>query len=317
MQLPPDLAGFVAEAAGATRVRRAERIQSLWSGYGELLRADVEGAPRRSVIVKWVRPPSGALESALSDARKRRSYEVETTFYRRYAARCSDACRVPRLLASRGAGAERLLVLEDLDAAGYAERRRAPQPGDLDACLSWLAAFHATFLGTEPDGLWEMGTYWHLATRPDELAAIDDDELREAAPILDQKLEASTVKTLVHGDAKLANFCFAPEEEAVAAVDFQYTGGGCGVKDVAYLLCRAVEGEEAEERHLDGYFRALRAALVERGAAAGFDELEAEWRALYPIAWADYHRFIAGWAKARWRSDARAQRRVRQVLRTL
>ena len=40
----------------------------------------------------------------------------------------------------------------------------------------------------------------------------------------------------MHGDAKLANFLFTSDHSQVAGVDFQYVGGGCGMKDVAYLL---------------------------------------------------------------------------------
>jgi aminoglycoside phosphotransferase (APT) family kinase protein len=120
-----------------------------------------------------------------------------------------------------------LFVLEDLDAAGYPRRSRDLDldldTQDIHACLAWLASFHARFLGTKPNGLWKTGTYWHLATRSDELAAMhhDDDDLREAAPILDKRLREATFQTLVHGDAKPANFCFARRSGApVAAVDF-------------------------------------------------------------------------------------------------
>ena len=47
------------------------------------------------------------------------------------------------------------------------------------------------------------------------------------------------------------------------------------------------------------------------------DALESEWRALYPIARADYHRFLAGWAKDHWRRDTHAQKLTRDVLRSL
>lgn len=317
VDISPELTALIAEASAAAAVRRVERIQSLWSGYGELFRAHLEGARDPSVIVKWVKPPEAPRGGEISDARKRRSYEVETSFYRDYGALTSDACRVPAFVASRVSGGERILILEDLDAAGFRARRQVATPSEMDACLAWLASFHATFLGTEPEGLWEVGTYWHLATRPDELAAMDDDELRQAAPLLDRELAACTYKTLVHGDAKLANFCFSPSTPAVAAVDFQYTGAGCGMRDVAYLLGRNFESDAAEQRHLDHYFRLLRAELTKRGARVDLEALEAEWRPLYPIALADYYRFLAGWAKPRWEGDARGQRLVREVLRGL
>ena len=62
------------------------------------------------------------------------------------------------------------------------------------------------------------------------------------------RLKSSTFKTLVHGDAKLANFCFGSEESGVAAVDFQYVGGGCGMKDLAYFVGSCFRDHEAEER---------------------------------------------------------------------
>ena len=103
----------------------------------------------------------------------------------------------------------------------------------------------------------------------------------------------------MHGDAKVANFCFAAED--VAAVDFQYVGGGCGVQDVAYFLSSCMDDAECEQhaaRHLDTYFELLRARLPTR---VDGDALEAEWRGLYPAAWADFHRFLVGWAPDHWK----------------
>ena len=90
-------------------------------------------------------------------------------------------------------------------------------------------------------GLWECGSYWHLGTRPDELAALEDGPLKTTAPLIDQALRQSQFQTIIHGDAKLANFCFARHHNTangstVAAVDFQYVGAGCGIKDVTYFL---------------------------------------------------------------------------------
>lgn len=314
---PPSLdLAWVAAATGAREASEGERIQSLWGGYGDLLRVQLSGATTPSVIVKWVRPPAPARKGDISHARKQRSYEVETKFYRSYAARCDASCRVAALIDCQRRDGEWLLVLEDLDAAGFGERRSAARGGDIDRCLGWLAAFHAQFLGVAPDGLWKTGTYWHLATRPDELASMKEEPLRRAAPVLDRKLRAATFQTLVHGDAKLANFCFADDQPGIAAVDFQYVGGGCGMKDVAYLLgsCSYSGAEVRDARHLNTYFERLRRALPSQVDAG---DLEREWRALYPFACADFYRFLAGWAPEEWRRDRVGQALVRDVLRSL
>jgi hypothetical protein len=312
---------WVAEATRAESVRRGERVQSLWSGYGEIFRVHLTGDCAVTAIVKLVKPPARLRNrpADASHARKCRSYDVETAWYRTFASQCDSTCRVPALIDSRVSKDQWLFLLEDLDAAGFSLRRRDPSPAELDACLAWLAAFHARFLGVAPNGLWKSGTYWHLATRPDELAAIDDEALRGAAPILDRKLNECRYKTLVHGDAKPANFCFARGGQGVAAVDFQYVGGGCGMKDVAYLVSGASERDEA--RALDAYFGHLRAALALRPdreqEPVDVDALETEWRALYPIACVDFYRFLAGWAEEHYRSDGQAQRLTRKVLASL
>jgi hypothetical protein len=317
-----DELAWIARAMGANAATKGERVQSLWSGYGEIFRVSLTGCRAKSAIVKWAKPPArtrGARPDA-SHTRKCRSYDVEAAWYRTFAAQCDDTCRVATLIDARISSDQWLFLLEDLDAAGFHERHHDPALAELDACLAWLAAFHARFLGVAPNGLWKTGTYWHLETRPDELAAIDDAELREAAPILDRKLRSCTFQTIVHGDAKPANFCFAPSRGAVAAVDFQYVGGGCGMKDVAYLLNGAFGGSDAiEQRLLDAYFGHLHAAVRRRDdrASLDVDALEHEWRSVYAIACADYYRFIAGWAKEHWRRDSAAQRVTRRVLRAL
>ncbi|MDF1839520.1 MAG: DUF1679 domain-containing protein, partial [Planctomycetota bacterium] len=190
-------------------------------------------------------------------------------------------------------------LLEDLDASGYAQRHTDPNPAQIDSCLHWLASFHARYLNHEPTGLWQIGTYWHLATRQDELQVLEDPKLLEAAPKLDHLLNHCRYRTLVHGDAKVANFCFG--EHGVAAVDFQYVGGGGGIKDVAYFLSSCLTDAECEERApqlLDTYFAHLRECLEDH---VDKDALVDEWRGLYPAAWADFHRFLAGWAPGHWK----------------
>ncbi|HEY3496439.1 MAG TPA: phosphotransferase, partial [Polyangiaceae bacterium] len=297
-----ELERLISRKTGVPQVVLGERVQELWSGYGEIRRATLSDASSTPVIVKHVVPP-GRLEANAAEARshrrKLRSYEVECAFYRTYARQCGEAARVPAAIHAGVDGDRMLLVLEDLDASGFALRRRRVSASELAACLRWLAHFHAQFLGARPESLWKVGTYWHLATRPDELRALGDSALEHAAPLLDERLNRARHRTLVHGDAKLQNFCFAPTGARVAAVDFQYVGGGVGVKDVAYFLTSCLTPRELErdaETHLDDYFRALRAALEVRAAphadpldgdAPDASALEAEWRELYPVACAD------------------------------
>lgn len=300
---------WIANALGARRARKRERIQSLWSGYGELFRVELDGGPHRTAVVKWVRPPASA-SSDVGNARKLRSYTVERAFYESYAPRCDETCRVAALLASRiGERGEQMFVLEDLDAAGFDGRTDEGSDAQLDRALAWLGSFHARFLGDAATGLWPTGTYWHLETRRDELAAIADRELRDAAESLAARLGGARFQTIVHGDAKDANFCFGAA--GVAAVDFQYPGRAPGIVDVAYLLYgRADEPSDSiDHRRLDRYFAHLRSALGD-----GADAIEAEWRALYVAARLDFCRFLAGWRPSMWRGDTRGQQFVRTHL---
>ncbi|MEC9047839.1 MAG: choline kinase [Planctomycetota bacterium] len=308
------LFAWVTDALGGA-VQSAEEIQTLWSGYGHILRLRLSGAAVERVIVKHVRPPSvmkhpRGWAGQTSHERKLRSYAVERAFYLHREP--VDGHRTARCFAAEASDDGFRLLLEDLDAAGFPARRQQPSEHEMAACLRWLASFHAHHLGARPEGLWPVGTYWHLDTRRDELAAMDDDELRAAAAPLDAALQACPFRTLVHGDAKVANFCFG--SDGVAAVDFQYVGGGCGVQDVAYLLSSCLDDDACElhaERHLDTYFAALRARVADDVDGPA---LELAWRGLYPAAWADFHRFLVGWAPDHWKIHRYTRRMTREAL---
>lgn len=281
----------------ARACEEVEVIQSLWSGYGAITRYRLEGSEYKTVVVKCISlqevsdHPRG-WNTDISHQRKVKSYEVETFWYKHFNNQTA-ACKTPQFLGSFTIADEQWIVLEDLDTC-YPLRKTELELSEVKACLKWLANFHATFLGSPSDGLWEVGTYWHLDTRPDEWERMVHTELKAKAYQIDEKLNHCTYKTLVHGDAKLANFCFS-EDGYVAAVDFQYVGGGCGMKDVAYFLGSCMSGAECERYEdvlLDFYFAELKQKL---DAALDFEALETEWRQLYPLAIADFVRFLLGW----------------------
>ncbi|NQU52001.1 MAG: DUF1679 domain-containing protein [Bacteroidetes bacterium] len=312
---------IILKATNATDLFEIEVIQNLWSGYGEIVRVGLIGAKTESVVVKHVQleqrnHPRG-WNTDISHQRKLKSYQVETEWYKNLSSHCDSNCKIPDCLALDTIEGEVLMVLEDLDASGFSERRNSVTWNELEACLKWLANFHATYLGKQPKGLWKTGTYWHLDTRPDELQVLNDKQLKAAASDIDRKLANSPFQTLVHGDAKLANFCFSQDGKNVAAVDFQYVGGGCGMKDVAYFVGSCL-GENDCERHetkiLNFYFRELKKALIAKHSLVDIDALEQDWRNLYPFAWADFHRFMKGWHPGHWKINTYSEKTSREVI---
>ncbi len=323
--LDPDLETIVREASRARSIVATQVVQSLWGGYGQILRCRLDDAAWPSVIVKHVRWPDQrehpyGWTSDRSHDRKVQSYRVETRWYQNYAAECPSESRVPQCLALETRADEVVMVLEDLDEAGFGLRRTSINERELDSCLSWLASFHATFMGRRPEGLWATGTYWHLGTRPDELDALEDGPLKAAAATIDRRLADSPFQTLVHGDAKLANFCFSADGQRVAAVDFQYVGGGCGMKDLAYFISSCLDEDSCEQMApsiLDRYFELLSEALERSNKAIDAAAVEADWRALYPVAWTDFSRFLQGWSPGHWKLHRYSERLAHEVLNAL
>ncbi|MEJ1462306.1 MAG: phosphotransferase [Candidatus Sedimenticola sp. (ex Thyasira tokunagai)] len=316
------LRDIILSATNADELFPGGTIQSLWSGYGSIDRYGLIGSKMNTVVVKHVRLPDQSRHprgwnTDLSHQRKLHSYQVETSWYKQWAERCDNHCRIPHCLALEHQDDEVLMVLEDLDSSGYPARRDSVTETEMGQCLSWLAHFHAIFMGEIPEGLWGTGTYWHLDTRPDELAAMDEGELKQAAEVLDQALNDAPFPTFVHGDAKLANFCFSQNGAQVAAVDFQYVGGGCGMKDVAYFIGSCLDEEECERGEmplLNTYFSALKNALALHQPQINAAEVEAAWRPLYGVAWTDFYRFLKGWSPGHWKIHRYSERLAHEVV---
>ncbi len=312
-------AKIIKQTANVELLPQPQLIQELWSGYGQILRYTF---PHTSLVVKNVRLPENdyhprGWNTNLSHQRKVKSYEIEMAFYSQFARRCDDNCRIPHCLAMETSGDEVLLIMEDLNTAGFPKRITSVNWNQVQACLQWLANFHAEFLHEEPKNLWPTGCYWHLETRPEELQCLSDQKLKQAAGKLDQILASSPFQTFVHGDAKLANFCFSADGKNVSAVDFQYVGGGCGMKDVAYFVGSCLYEEDCERLEseiLDSYFDELKKALKRKKSTTDVVALEKNWRELYHVAWTDFHRFLKGWSPGHWKINSYSERVTREVL---
>ena len=167
-----------------------------------------------TVIAKLVRPPVDQVHKhgwsdEVAHQRKLDSYENEIAWYQQPSQLCGERCRVPRFIASKPERDGKhttgwLLIMEDLDAAGFSLRRQSVTQQQTTACLKWLANFHATFMVDMDETnaihpavthrIWPIGNYWHLQTRPHELQAMQAGELKQNAAKIDAKLSAARFK---------------------------------------------------------------------------------------------------------------------------
>lgn len=320
----PNFKTYLLQVTESSNCEEVEIIQSLWSGYGKIVRYKLIGSSLKTLVVKHInleavhQHPRG-WNTSISHHRKMKSYQVETNWYKQYNHLVDDDCKTPNFIGAYNQGQQQWIVLEDLN-NHFPVRKQIANLTDIKACLGWLANFHAIFMKKEPRGLWEIGTYWHLDTRPDEFEKIQHKALKAKASKIDEKLNNAQYQTFVHGDAKLANFCFSKEQGKVAAVDFQYMGGGCGIKDVAYFLGSCLTSQELEQEAedlLNVYFKFLQNSLNKHQPNLDFKPIETEWRALYPYACADFTRFMLGWMPTHQKINPYNLKLVEEVLNEL
>lgn len=297
---------------------KIEIIQSLWSGYGEIARYKftsqhlVNRFGISQFIVKHICPPNQAQHprgwsTSASHRRKLNSYQVEVNFYKRWAKLCNDTCLVPTFLGecrfTESGQESQLILMSDLDSQGFSVRASRLSVKQIKLCLRWLAHFHARFLShstaLSSDELWAIGSYWHLSTRQEEWQVMPESPLKTKASKIDKLLNNCEYKTIIHGDAKVANFCFNAGFTDVAAVDFQYVGSGVGVKDLIYLIGSCLSEKECATNFaqlVNEYFNQLTQALSLYQPQIDPILVIKEWQKLVDIAWADFERFLVGWA---------------------
>ena len=211
--------------------------------------------------------------------------------------------------------------------------------------------------------LWTEGCYWRLDTRRDEFEAIDPDwyDLKNAAGAIANLLKNGSqsnkkgraskgvdtdtdtysidtyrrnrFRTLVHGDYKAANVALRENENGTftcAAYDFQYTGGGYGVRDVTKLIVTSADlgedtlaaGKQAEGTVLKLYHEKLLHYMEEYGrlSPAKISNMRNEYtlevmQQHYELCLLDYVRFMQGWGL--WGNTCYAQQRARELLRAV
>lgn len=285
-----------------------DEIQSLWEDYGKLLRLKFS---EKNAIVKHVKLPKQSSHpkgwnTKLSHQRKIHSYQVEVNWYENFS-QFDNRCKIPKGYKTFQNENEWLIVMQDLEELDMHYVIKEANKTHLSSCLSWLANFHAKYMNTKSELLWEVGTYWHLDTRPDELEVLEDKELKAFSKVIDEELKACKYQTIVHGDAKLANFCFSKDGSSCAAVDFQYVGHGCGMKDLILFMSSAVEPKDCESMQewiIDRYFEELHKALSYYHPNIDAKDVEKQWRPMFAIAWADFQRFIKGWSPNHFKINA-------------
>lgn len=335
-------------------------IQTLWSGYGACFRALLSPQPTSNppthdskiasplkIVAKCATPPSvmhhpRGWNGLTGHKRKLSSFANENSFYRHLQPYTNSSCIVPKCIAEKRFGENTVLVMEDLASLGFTETTDTLSIEQAHVVLRWLGEFHAQFLGSKSQiahqkiNVWDEGSYWHLGTRQDEYNAMAQSPLKSAAHKIAHALSSASYQTLIHGDAKVANFCFTQQYDACAGIDFQYVGFGVGVKDVAYFLGSALSTDDQKhytQACLTVYFDALKDAYLSRVAKASktssntsrlsylppsshicIDSVIVQWHELYSFACADFHRFLSGWSPQHWKIDEQLQIQTKKTL---
>lgn len=312
-----DLESFIFRKFEASEIIRIDILQKLWDNYGDIKRVILDTG---SIIIKQVsllrdmtaRSHPKGWNTSNSHKRKIQSYEVERQWYQRYNDEITYA-HSPKLRATFNNENTIFLILEDLQENNFQDKKKI-ENHEVKLCIKWLAYFHAYYLSKTPTELWPKGSYWHLETRQDEHQAMASSKLKELADYIDQKLNGARYKTIIHGDAKLANFLF--NSERVSAVDFQYVGGGVGVKDLVYFLTSIYSSDELfehEKESMDYYFSELTMALQKYHPSINSEEVVKEWMNLYDIAACDFYRFLKGWSPQHTKLNAYSEYMIKKV----
>lgn len=282
--------------AGVTAVR-AERIAEGVGLMGRLARLQVsyaraaQNAPA-TLIAKF--PIDLALNRQLAEAY--RFYEREHNFYRHLGAR--TPLRIPRCYAALRDGSDTVLLLEDVGRGRVGDQVRGNSAADARQAVLALAEHHAMFwektsaldflIDFHDDGICRiLEASYRGALEPTFTGYAEHftPALRELAVAVGERTTALMKRnlqrplTVCHGDFRADNLFYdLPDGKSPAVVDFQISGRGFGLLDVAYHLTQSVTTEvrrEIERPLLEDYHR----VLVEHGVRSfSFADVWREYR---------------------------------------
>jgi hypothetical protein len=210
-------------------------------------------------------------------------YPREVAFYTKLAQ--YSPIRTPRLIHAELDMSDHsfVLLLEDLRGATLGDQVAGLTPAQADAGISAIAKLHGTWWGKVDSG--GMEALFDF-TNPDYCAAVQAGYQAFVAPALRNFSDcysdytkkvaeglapvaarvvsqlSSNHRTFLHGDYRADNLLFGSAfgDEGMAAVDWQISGRGGALYDVAYLICNSLPADyrrQAEQALLKRYHDTL------------------------------------------------------------
>ena len=92
------------------------------------------------------------------------------------------------------------------------------------------------------------------------------------------------------------------------------------MKDVAYFIGSCLDEKDCEAMEadlLEYYFAALLERVNQHHPEVDCRQLETEWREMFDLAWADFHRFLKGWSPGHWKINDYSEKLTRRVIERL
>jgi hypothetical protein len=286
---------------------RVTRVSAADLGLGVGIMAEVS-----RLSIGYDKPASGAPASVISKfptadptnlgvARALYFYPREVAFYTKLAQ--YSPIRTPRLLHAELDMADHsfVLLLEDMHGATRGDQIAGLTPGQAEAAITAIARLHGAWWGKvdsgDMDALFDFGSPQYgaavqagyqaflapaLSNFADCYSEYTKRTAEALAPVAARVIKdlSSGARTFVHGDYRADNLLFGPAagDDGIAAVDWQISGRGGPLYDVAYLICNSVPTayrQQAEKALLRRYHD----TLLQMGVAGfSFDDCWGSYR---------------------------------------